>query len=221
MICSIKRLRAEANNRALFDISAVLLDGRCCTIYGPSGIGKSTFLRGLANGHADGEVKGIKFSKLLKFNGEIANIRYIAQHPPRFEFTVDKFFKKMLVANHDCIGCDDTLQDIIEAFDLTSILLSSMMQISGGQLHRVHLAAALASSAELLLLDEPTAALDRSNSAILMRLLREFIANRNGYIICCTHDPNFLWESGNEPCWNSVEFPTFVSIKPPNVHHVI
>ena len=40
MICSIKRLRAEANNRALFDISAVNLEGRCCTIYGPSGIGK-------------------------------------------------------------------------------------------------------------------------------------------------------------------------------------
>ena len=212
MICSIKRLRAEINSRAICDISAVLLDGRCCTIYGPSGIGKSTFLRGLKNGHTDGEVKGIKFSKLLNFYSEILNIRYIPQNPPRFEFTVDKFFKKMLVANRDCIGCGGTLQDIIVAFDLTSILSSSMMQISGGQLHWVHLAAALASGAELLLLDEPTAALDRNNLAILMRLLREFIADRSGYIICCTHDPNFLWESGNEPSWNSVEFPTFTSM---------
>jgi len=221
MICSIKRLRAEVNSRALFDISAVLLDGRCCTIYGPSGIGKSTFLRGLANGHADSEVGGIKFSKLLQFNSEIANIRYIPQHPPRFEFTVEKFFKKMLIANQDCIGCDDTLKATIEAFDLNSILSSRMTQISGGQLHRVHLAAALSSKAELLLLDEPTAALDRHNSVILMRLLREFIAERNGYVICCSHDPNFLWECGNEQQWNSVEFPTFSVMESPNVDNVL
>lgn len=215
MICSIKRLRAEANNRALFDISAVNLEGRCCTIYGPSGIGKSTFLRGLANGVAEGEARGVHFSKLLRFNSDISNIRYIPQQPPRFDFTVEKFFAKMLVANQDCPGCEETLRQITHDFDLEPILKSRMTNISGGQLHRVHLAAALSSKAELLLLDEPTAALDRNNAAILMRLLREFIQQRNGFVVCCTHDPNFRMACGDDHRWNAVEFPTFARLTVP------
>lgn len=220
MICSIRRLRAEANSRALFDISAVQLEGRCCTVYGPSGIGKSTFLRGLANGLAEGQTGGVTFSKLLKFNDDIVNIRYIPQHPPRFDFTVEKFFKQILVANQDCVGCEETLKIITREFGLASVLGSRMTHLSGGQLHRVHLSAALSSKAELLLLDEPTAALDRNNKVVLMRLLREFIAERNGYVVCCTHDSSFLMECGNEPYWNSVEFPTFNALEAPNADRI-
>ena len=60
-----KRLRAKANNHALFDISAAILEGRCCTICGPPGIGKSTSLRGFANGVAEGEARGVNFSKTI------------------------------------------------------------------------------------------------------------------------------------------------------------
>ena len=71
-----KTASGRINSRAIFDISAVLLDGRCCTIYGPSGIGKSTFLRGLKNGHTDGEVKGIKFSVIMYGEtGQVPNTR--------------------------------------------------------------------------------------------------------------------------------------------------
>lgn len=216
MICSIKRLRAEANKRALFDISAVNLEGRCCTIYGPSGIGKSTFLRGLANGVAEGEAGGIHFSKLLRFNPDISNIRYIPQAPPRFDFTIEKFFDKMMIANQGCLGCEETLRQITDEFDLGPLLKSRMTKISGGQLHRVHLAAALSSKAELLLLDEPTAALDRNNTQVLMRLLREFIKHRNGFVVCCTHDQNFRMACGEDHLWNAVEFPTFTKLKVPH-----
>ena len=49
MICNIKRLRAEYNNVVIFDICGVQIDGHCCLIYGASGSGKSTFLKGLAS----------------------------------------------------------------------------------------------------------------------------------------------------------------------------
>jgi ABC-type Mn2+/Zn2+ transport system ATPase subunit len=165
-------------------------------------------LKGLANGEADMINGGIKFQKLISFNKAINHIRFIPQSPPRFDFTVKRFFDQMLIANQDCIGCAETLERVCKAFELDSILQSRMTDISGGQLQRVHLAAALASKAELLLLDEPSAALDRNNVAILMRLLREFIEQRNGYVICCTHDANFRWQCGLEDRWNAFEFPT-------------
>ncbi len=213
MICSIKRLRAEVGSNALFDISAVDLDGRCCSIYGPSGIGKSTFLKGLANGEAEHSLGSVNFKKLLSFNSEINTIRYIPQHPPRFDFTVDTFFERMLKANDGCDGCADTLKHIISKFELESLLNSKMSEISGGQLHRVHLASALSSSADLLLLDEPSAALDRNNKTILLRLLTEYIEERNGFVICCTHDPNFRWQAAMDHLWRALDFPTFAPLE--------
>ena len=209
VICSIKRLRTEVSGRALFDISAVELQGRFCAIYGPSGVGKSTFLKALANGEADTASGAVTCCKLLSFNNGITNIRYIPQHPPRFNFTVRSFFDRMLVANRQCEGCASTLEEACSEFDLAPILKSCMNDISGGQLHRVHLAAGLSSNADLLLLDEPTAALDRKNVAILVRLLHEFVEQRNGYVICCTHDASFRSRCDLHDRWHALEFPSF------------
>ncbi len=213
MICSIERLRAEIGNRVLFDIPAVEIEGRCCAIYGPSGIGKSTFLKALANGSASATVGSVTFHKLLHFNSAIAKIRYIPQHPPRFDFTIEKFLDRMLLINRDRIGCVRTLDDICDAFDLHPILKYPMADISGGQLHRVHLASALASKADLLLLDEPTAALDRDNVGILLQLLHEFVDQRDGYVICCTHDASFRRKGNSDDLWRAVEFPSFKTVE--------
>lgn len=59
-------------------------------------------------------------------------------------------------------------------------------QLSGGQAQRVAIARALAASPELLLLDEPMAALDIHAAPLLRRLLKRVLANRRAIII--THD---------------------------------
>lgn len=71
----------------------------------------------------------------------------------------------MLVANRQCEGCASTLEEVCNEFDLAPIPKSRMNDTSGGQLHRVHLAAGLSSNADQLLLDEPTAAAAMPNGA--------------------------------------------------------
>ena len=110
MICSIKRLRTEVGGRAPFDISAVELRGRFCAICGPSGVGKPTFQKALVNGEA--APGAMAFCKLLGFNNGITNMRYIPQHPPRFNFTARSLFDRMLVANRQCEGCASTLEEV-------------------------------------------------------------------------------------------------------------
>ncbi|MER2135960.1 MAG: ABC transporter ATP-binding protein [Arthrobacter sp.] len=65
-------------------------------------------------------------------------------------------------------------------------------QLSGGQRQRVNIARALMGIPSLLLVDEPTAALDHERSASIMKLLREVTEEFNVATILVTHDVEFL-----------------------------
>ena len=77
--------------------------------------------------------------------------------------------------------------DLVGLSDLVRIPLA---ELSGGQQRRLLIARALASEPELLLLDEPTANLDRQVERELFNILRKL--NRTLTIVMVSHDPAFV-----------------------------
>lgn len=69
--------------------------------------------------------------------------------------------------------------------------------LSGGELRRVALARALATGAETLLLDEPTAGVDAENSVRLQQLIASLASSGRGIVIC-THQPE--WAESQAQC---------------------
>ncbi|MEQ4564781.1 ABC transporter ATP-binding protein [Paenarthrobacter sp. CAP02] len=65
-------------------------------------------------------------------------------------------------------------------------------QLSGGQRQRVNIARALMGSPSVLLVDEPTAALDHERSESVVRLLRRVTDEFNTATVMVTHDTEFL-----------------------------
>jgi len=65
-------------------------------------------------------------------------------------------------------------------------------QLSGGQRQRVNIARALMGSPTVLLVDEPTAALDHGRSESIVRLLRQVTDEFRTATIMVTHDTEFL-----------------------------
>ena len=63
-------------------------------------------------------------------------------------------------------------------------------RLSGGERQLVLLARALATGSEVIVLDEPAAALDLKNQERLLRLLVSLREERNRAIVFTTHDPN-------------------------------
>jgi iron complex transport system ATP-binding protein len=94
-------------------------------------------------------------------------------------------------------GFTDCLKSL-EACDLRNYENRSMNQLSGGERQRVVLARALATEAEILLLDEPTANLDLAHQSLLFRLVKERCVTSNAAAIVITHDLNLASEFADE-----------------------
>jgi ABC-type lipoprotein export system ATPase subunit len=61
-------------------------------------------------------------------------------------------------------------------------------EMSGGEQQRVSVARAIATRPQLLLADEPTGALDRSNAGVVVAALREAVRRDGGSLVVATHD---------------------------------
>lgn len=81
----------------------------------------------------------------------------------------------------------------IERVGLTGLAARQIGALSGGQRKRAFVARALAQEAELILLDEPFAGVDRTTQRVLTELLRE-LAAAGATVLVSTHDLDGLAE---------------------------
>ncbi|MEN3013982.1 MAG: ABC transporter ATP-binding protein [Endomicrobiia bacterium] len=65
-------------------------------------------------------------------------------------------------------------------------------QLSGGQIQRICIAAAVVNKPEILIADEPTTSLDASLKEVIMDLLNELVFENNSTFILITHDINLV-----------------------------
>jgi iron complex transport system ATP-binding protein len=84
----------------------------------------------------------------------------------------------------------DAAKRALNDCDLSEHASRLMNELSGGERQRVVLARALATNAQILLLDEPTANLDLAHQAMMFRLVRERCNSCGASAVVITHDLN-------------------------------
>ena len=197
-----KELVIKYGNRiAVDDVSLSLQPGEVTAIIGPNGAGKSTLLRAL-NGYvrrASGVVQ-LDGSPIEQVNRRTIGRRIgvVAQEADvRFPITVLEFVLggRYAWAASTAWGWETendvrVAEEVIRETDLEEFSGRLMNELSGGERQRAVLARALATEAEFLLLDEPTANLDLSHQSSLLGVVRNRCDKRNCAALVVTHDIN-------------------------------
>jgi iron complex transport system ATP-binding protein len=194
---------AYADHNVIEDISLDLHESEIIALLGPNGAGKTTLIRAL-NGTvplAGGEIllDGKRINELSRH--EIATrIAVVAQeNETKFPVTVREFVLSGRFVYVGSFGWEtesdiEIARQALKECDLTDFADRLMNELSGGERQRVVLARALATGAEILLLDEPTANLDLAHQAMMFKLVRERCRSQNTSAIVITHDLNLATE---------------------------
>ena len=82
--------------------------------------------------------------------------------------------------------------ELLEYFDIADKAYSMPSELSGGQNQRVAIARALANKPEIILADEPTAALDSQRSVAVVDMLKKIAIDQNVAVVMVTHDDAML-----------------------------
>ncbi len=191
----IRDLLVKRGGRNTLEINSLDIQrGETLAVVGPNGAGKSTLLLALAHllGPERGEIrfdgKSVKQWNDIEYRRKIS---FVFQSPLLMDMTVEQ--NVALGLKFRGASKEETRRRVgrwIQALGIESLSKRRASQLSGGEAQRVSLARAFVLEPELLLLDEPFAALDPPTRAKLLEDLSAILKQDHKTAVFVTHNLN-------------------------------
>ena len=177
--------------KALEDISFKLPAGQLVGLLGPNGAGKSTLIKALL-----GLLPVLEGKVLYRDVPLQQQRRQVAYVPQRSQIDWDyptTVWNVVMLARTAHAGwlrspsrqSAEIVKESLQRVDLLDLRNRPIGALSGGQQQRVFLARAIAQQADLLLLDEPLAAVDKKTEALIFQIYDELKAEGKTLLISC------------------------------------
>ncbi|WP_248925722.1 sulfate/molybdate ABC transporter ATP-binding protein [Paenibacillus hamazuiensis] len=187
--------------QATKDVSFEIEKGRLIGLLGPSGGGKTTILRMLAGlEEPDGGEILFHGQKVSGLPPQERGIGFVFQNYALFRHmnVFDNIAFGLTVKKRSKQQIKERVSELIELTGLKGLEKRLPHQLSGGQRQRVAFARALAPEPQLLLLDEPFAAIDAKVRKELRTWLKDMIGRLGITTIFVTHDQEEAVEVADE-----------------------
>ena len=184
--------------QTLHDVNLTIYQGEKVLILGPSGSGKSTLancINGLIPFSYEGEISGS--CKVVGIETKESSIFQLSKHVGTVQQDSDAQFVGLSVGEdiafsleNDEVPRKDMLPMVLEAaktVGMEDYLMEPPFNLSGGQKQKVALAGILHDHAEILLFDEPLAALDPAMGMTTVDLIDQIHKKENATVIIIEH----------------------------------
>jgi ABC-type lipoprotein export system ATPase subunit len=205
----VEDLAHTVGHRTLFDgVDLTASVGRVHAVSGSSGVGKSTLLRMI------GGIERPTSGTIRVFDDDVTalsgrRVRHHLRHRVGFVFQDAGLVERWTVRQdlaaaaaavpREPVSTPLGVEAAADCLDLPRRLLDRRCgELSGGERQRVALARLLVRKPPLMLLDEPTAALDDDRTDLVVRLLRDF-AEEGAVVVVASHDPAVI--AGADTQW--------------------
>ena len=177
-------------------VSLTVADGEWVSVVGPNGAGKTTLLRALAGlVHADGDVSlGASSLASLSRRDRARLVALVPQAPvvppgmPVADYVLLGRTPYIPPLGREGVSDIEAVTKALEQLDLLAFAERPLDTLSGGERQRVLIARALAQAAPILLLDEPTTALDVGHQQDVLELLDRLRRDNGLTVVSTMHD---------------------------------
>jgi iron complex transport system ATP-binding protein len=183
----------------LSDVSFSVFPGEFFVIIGPNGAGKTSLLKVLAGLQKPDQgsvtVKGKNILQYRRRNLSLIMAIVPQQIEVGFPFTVADTVIMGRSPHLGILGMEGENDfyiagEAMKFTDVAHLADRKLYQLSGGELQRVIIARAICQQPEIILLDEPTTALDPAHQLKIMDLMEKFRREQGTTIIMVSHDLN-------------------------------
>ena len=178
--------------------------GELVALVAPSGAGKTTLLMmlGCVSDPSDGSIRLGEETVFDKHRWVANDTRRIRRENIGFIFQAHYLIPFLNVMENVTLipqssgvekkEAEAFAMELFEYFDIQDKAYEMPSKLSGGQNQRVAIARALANHPEIILADEPTAALDMTRSVSVVQMLKKIAQEQNVAIVMVTHDERML-----------------------------
>ena len=170
-------IKKTYNNQMVLDINDFKVeDGLNYIITGPNGSGKSTLAKILAGLILDDS--GIK--KIAKNDkNDILSVGYLTQKPYVFDMNLER---NIMIKNND----KDKCEYLINELNISNLKKKNAKKFSGGEQQKMSLARFMMNDYDIVILDEPTSAMDEKSKMNAMRIIEDYVKDKT--LIMISHD---------------------------------
>ena len=191
--------QGDLRKQVLFNINLELHRGQIVIMTGPSGSGKTTLLTliGALRSAAAGSLRVLEQELVGLGNRQLVAVR----RNIGFIFQAHNLFESLTAAQNVEMAVELTgnlrqkrqrATAILENVGLGDRVDYKPAALSGGQKQRVAIARALVNQPQLILADEPTAALDKQSGRDVVTLMQQLAQEQGCTILMVTHDNRIL-----------------------------
>jgi putative ABC transport system ATP-binding protein len=192
--------QGSLRKQVLFDVNLQIKRGEIIIMTGPSGSGKTTLLTLI------GSLRSVQAGKLNLLGSELLNASKeqmtLARRQIGYIFQAHNLLNFLTVYQNVEIGleihpvsateAETRIRSVLHSVGLDHRLDYYPSDLSGGQKQRVAIARALVSQPQIILADEPTAALDKKSGRDVVEIMEKLAKQQGCTILLVTHDNRIL-----------------------------